>query len=194
MLYRSRTAFRLPYGDGFVESMAPDQMVEVPAELVDRLVAEGHIESIPPARLTETITTPATVTAPVPELLHPESLHARLVRIEEWLWPPETSADVMVRDLEAQRIAGAPLSAEQAARRDDLASRDVTLTPDERTELALLRSHDPAGRAQPLLSEDEARRRDELAAMPARTPEEDAELARLQDIPVAEPRPEPTLA
>lgn len=105
---------------------------------------------------------------------------------------------------EAQRIVDAPLSPEQVARRDDLASREVTLTPDERTELALLRSHRdgpaPAGEWQtaaivaPALSEDDGRRRDELAAMPSRTAEEDAELARLQDIPAAEPQPEPALA
>lgn len=188
MLYRTRAAFREPYGDSVIESMAPDQEIEVPDEMVARFVAEGHIEPIPPARLTETRTTPATVTAPVPELLHPESLNSRLLRIERHLWPEEP-VDVAARDLASRRIADEPLSPEQIARRDDLGSREVTLTPDERTELALLRSHrDPEQRvaeAVPMAGYDDARRQ-ELLAMPVRTADEDAELARLEQTSAAE--------
>jgi hypothetical protein len=75
--------------------------------------------------------------------------------------------------LEARRVGGLPLSSDQTARRDDLASRDeATLTPDERTALALLRSH----RDDP--SDASGARVDQLLANPW-TAAEDDEPARL---------------
>lgn len=44
MLCKSLCAFREPFGDRFVEAIYPGQDVEVPDTLVDRLVADRHIE------------------------------------------------------------------------------------------------------------------------------------------------------
>lgn len=120
MLYRSLAAFREPFGDGFVEAIKSDQEVEIPDQLAERLLAEGHIAPI---------WTNANV-APDPVALFPESLHARLLRVEAWLWPDETP--------EAKQAAA------DRARADELRAMP-TRTADEEAELARL----PAAEAAP---------------------------------------------
>lgn len=55
MLATAICAFREPFGDGFVEAIYPGQEIDVPDEMVGRLVTEGHIER-PAMRDAEAIT------------------------------------------------------------------------------------------------------------------------------------------
>ena len=47
MKYRSLVAFREVYGDGFVSAGGPAAELEVPDDLVEKLIADGYIDRQP---------------------------------------------------------------------------------------------------------------------------------------------------